>query len=127
MFLVLLLILSISICLIVLVDWIGIFERPENLSRIRFERFTDIEILLVLSVFAPIIEELTYGKIIPESKTYVLNVIQSFVDQDVKGVILGCTEFPLMINKEDLDIPIFNTTEIHAQAGVDYILKDYLE
>lgn len=72
-----------------------------------------------------IIEELTYGKIVPESKQYVLNVIQSFADQGVQGVILGCTEFPLMIEEEDLQIPIFNTTEIHAQAGVEFIMSDY--
>ena len=59
-----------------------------------------------------IIEELTYGKIIPKSKKYVLDIIQSFVEQDVKGVVLGCTEFPLMIDKDDLQIPIFNTTDI---------------
>jgi aspartate racemase len=71
-----------------------------------------------------IIEELTYGKIIPESKQYVLEVIQSFVDQGVEGVILGCTEFPLMIDENDLSIPLFNTTKIHAEAGVNYILED---
>ena len=74
-----------------------------------------------------IMEELTYGKIVPESKAFVLNVIGSFIEEGVEGVILGCTEFPLMIKKDDLNIPIFNTTEIHAQAGVNYILRDYLK
>lgn len=72
-----------------------------------------------------IMQELTYGKIIPESKKYVLDVIQSFVDQGAKGVVLGCTEFPLMIFEDDLEIPIFNTTDIHAKAGVDFILEDF--
>ncbi len=71
-----------------------------------------------------IIQELTYGKIIPESKKYVLDVIQSFIDQGANGVILGCTEFPLMIDQSDVQIPIFNTTEIHAKAGVNFILED---
>ena len=70
-----------------------------------------------------IIEELTYGEIVKESKEYVLNTIKNSVTQGAEGVILGCTEFPLMIFQEDLDIPIFNTTEIHAKAGVDFILK----
>jgi aspartate racemase len=68
-------------------------------------------------------EELTYGKIVPESKTYVLNVIQDLVDKGAEGIVLGCTEFPLMIFQEDLNIPAFNTTKIHSQAGVDYILN----
>ena len=70
-----------------------------------------------------IIEELTYGKIIPSSKVYVMDVIKKARDKGAEGVILGCTEFPLMIFPEDIDIPIFNTTEIHAKAGVDFILK----
>jgi len=74
-----------------------------------------------------IIEELTYGKIMPESKQYVLEVIQSFVDQGAKGVILGCTEFPLMIDETDLSISLFNTTKIHATAGVNFILKDLIQ
>lgn len=72
-----------------------------------------------------IIEELTYGKINPESKKYVLGVIELFEKQGITGVILGCTEFPLMIHEKDLQIPIFNTTKIHAKAGVNYILEDF--
>ena len=71
-----------------------------------------------------IIKELTYGKIVPESKKYVLDIIESHIKQGVKGVVLGCTEFPLMIKDIDLEIPVFNTTEIHAKAGVDFILND---
>jgi len=70
-----------------------------------------------------IIEELTYGEIVASSKEYVMNVIKNSIDQGAEGVILGCTEFPLMIFQEDLDIPIFDTTKIHSMAGVDYILK----
>ena len=70
-----------------------------------------------------IIEELTYGEIVASSKEYVMNVIKNSKDQGAEGVILGCTEFPLMIFQEDLDIPIFDTTKIHSMAGVDYILK----
>jgi len=69
-------------------------------------------------------EELTYGKIYPHSKNYVIDIIQSFVDMGAQGVILGCTEFPLMIEEGDLQIPIFNTTEIHAKAGVSFILEN---
>ncbi len=74
-----------------------------------------------------IIEELTYGKIVPSSKQYVLDVIQSFVEKGVTGVVLGCTEFPLMIDENDLQIPIFNTTKIHAEAGVEYVLEKVVE
>ena len=70
-------------------------------------------------------QELTYGNVFPESKTYVLDVINSLIALGAKGVILGCTEFPLMINENDLKIPIFNTTLIHAKAATQFILQDY--
>lgn len=70
-----------------------------------------------------IIEELTYGKVNETSKRYVLDVLNNLIDKGAEGVILGCTEFPLMIMKEDLNVPIFNTTEIHAKSGVDFILN----
>ena len=68
-------------------------------------------------------KELTYGNINPQSKDYVIETIQSLVDDGAEAVVLGCTEFPLMIKETDLAIPIFNTTEIHAKAGADFILN----
>lgn len=70
-------------------------------------------------------EELTFGKILPASKKYVIDTIEDLVDLGCEGVVLGCTEFPLMISATDLQIPIFNTTEIHALAGAQFILKNY--
>lgn len=67
-------------------------------------------------------EELTYGKVNLNSQSFVLNIIQSMIEQGAEGVVLGCTEFPLMIDGSDLSIPIFNTTEIHSKAASHYIL-----
>ena len=69
-------------------------------------------------------EELTYSKIIPKSKEYVITTIKSLNDLGAEGVILGCTELPLMINQDDLQIPIFNTTHIHAIAGANFIINE---
>ena len=41
-----------------------------------------------------------------------------------EGVVLGCTELPLLIKQPDLDIPVFDTTLLHAMAAVDAALKD---
>ncbi|MFT6873539.1 MAG: aspartate racemase [Roseivirga sp.] len=68
-------------------------------------------------------KELTFGRVIPSSKQYVLDAIKGMTDQGAEGVILGCTEFPIMVKSNDLTIPIFNTTEIHSQAAVDFILS----
>ena len=67
-------------------------------------------------------KELTFGKIVPSSKQFVMNSIQSMVDRGAEGIILGCTEFPLMINSEDLEIPVFDTTTIHAKAAAKFVL-----
>ena len=67
-------------------------------------------------------EELTYGNVLQESKKYVISIVNDMIENGAEGVVLGCTEFPLMLTQEDLKIPIFNTTTIHAQAGVNSIL-----
>jgi aspartate/glutamate racemase len=40
-----------------------------------------------------------------------------------EGVILGCTEIGLLIGQENCSIPVFDTTQIHAEAAVDYALE----
>ena len=89
------------------------------------EVLAPIKLEVIEELHRIIIKELTYGNIDADSKKYVLEVIQSFIGQGVKGVILGCTEFPLMINESDLKIPIFDTTKIHAEAGVNFILQEF--
>ncbi|MCK4902301.1 MAG: aspartate/glutamate racemase family protein, partial [Thermoplasmatales archaeon] len=67
--------------------------------------------------------ELTQGKIMQSSKQRYLEIIENLIDKKAEGIILGCTEIPLLIKKDDVDIPIFDTTEIHAKAAVEYALK----
>ena len=67
-------------------------------------------------------KELIFGQILKTSKQYVLSIIKSMIDMGAEGVVLGCTEFPLMISQDDLSVPIFNTTDIHSKAATDYIL-----
>tara|TARA_R110002073_G_scaffold279026_1_gene442815 strand:- start:47945 stop:48649 length:705 start_codon:yes stop_codon:yes gene_type:complete len=86
------------------------------------EVFVPKECLVIEELHRIIREELTYGKIKADSKKYVIDVLQSLIDKGAEGVVLGCTEFPLMIVEGDLDVPIFSTTEIHAMAGYDYIM-----
>ena len=52
--------------------------------------------------------------------------IETFEDlkkMGAQGVILGCTEIPLLIHPEDLDLPLFNTTKIHAEKAVYLALE----
>jgi aspartate racemase len=68
-----------------------------------------------------IFDELVIGVFREETRNRLLAIITSY-DED--GVILGCTELPLILNQEDTDIPLLNTLEIHAQAALDYALAE---
>ena len=65
-----------------------------------------------------IYQELVRGVISEKSRRKYVNIIEKLKDSGAGGVILGCTEIPLLIGKNDIDIPIFNTTEIHAKAAL---------
>ncbi|WP_052187021.1 aspartate/glutamate racemase family protein [Chryseobacterium indologenes] len=67
-------------------------------------------------------KELSRGIINPETKKYILDQLMLLEKKGAEGIILGCTEFPLIIKQNDLEIPIFNTTLMHAQMGADFIL-----
>lgn len=71
-----------------------------------------------------IFNELVHGKLNGESKAYFLDVIQHLVDQGAEGVILGCTEIGLLIQKDDVSVPVFDTTEIHATEAARESLKE---
>jgi aspartate racemase len=66
--------------------------------------------------------ELGMGIFKPASKRYVLDQIEDLRQRGAQGVILGCTEFTLIISQADVQIPAFDTTRLHAQMAVDFIL-----
>jgi aspartate racemase len=71
-----------------------------------------------------IFEELCKGKFSPASRAYYLDVISQMHRGGAQGVILGCTEIPLLISQRDLaDVPMFDTAGLHVAAAVDFSLK----
>lgn len=71
-----------------------------------------------------IYKELCVGEIKDSSRERIKIIINRLSDNGAQGIILGCTELPLLIKQEDCPIPLFDTTVIHAKAAVDYALKD---
>jgi len=71
-----------------------------------------------------IYEELGKGILLPETKQMYLGVIEKLVLKGAEGIILGCTEISLLINQDDSSVPVFDTTQIHAAAAVDFALGD---
>lgn len=68
-------------------------------------------------------EELGIGFINPETRKKYISIAEELVDRGAECVILGCTEIPMLISQDDLTIPIFDTTKIHSQAIVDYMIS----
>lgn len=71
-----------------------------------------------------IYNELCLGEIKPESKQRYLAIINTLRRQGAQAVILGCTEIALLVSQNDTDIPLYDTTGIHANAAVKFALKN---
>jgi aspartate racemase len=69
-----------------------------------------------------IFNELVVGDFNRDSKIKILKIIDKY---NVNGVILGCTELPLLLKQEDSKIPLLNTLEIHVQAALNYALYSF--
>ncbi len=69
-----------------------------------------------------IFSELCLGKFTQESRQKYLAIIDKLRQQGAQGVILGCTEIPLLIQQEDTDLPLFNTAALHAEYALEYSL-----
>ncbi len=74
-------------------------------------------------VNSAIYNELGKGKFLPETKQGFLHLIGKLAGQGAEGVILGCTDIPMLIKQEDTLVPVFDTTLLHATAAVDFALQ----
>ena len=70
-----------------------------------------------------IFNELCLGVLKEESKAAFVKEIEKLASQGAEGVILGCTEIGLLIKQEDVEIPVFDTTLIHATKAVEMALE----
>ncbi|REB07282.1 aspartate/glutamate racemase family protein [Sporosarcina sp. BI001-red] len=71
-----------------------------------------------------IFDELCLGKIHQESREYYKRIIQNLIISGAQGIILGCTEIGLLIKPGDSEVPLFDTTHIHALEAVNLSLKN---
>ncbi len=71
-----------------------------------------------------IYSELVKGKFTKEGKEKSLNIISKLQRQGAEGIILGCTELPILIPEEEVAVPTFNTTLLHSKMAIDLALKN---
>jgi aspartate racemase len=74
-------------------------------------------------VHSSIFEELGQGIFTASTKARYLAIIDELAEGGARGVILGCTELPLLIKPEDCRLPVFDTTALHAAAAVQFALS----
>lgn len=70
-----------------------------------------------------IYEELVAGEIREASRRTYARILDKLADRGAQGAVLGCTEIPLLIGDEDVDMPLFDTTTIHAEAALRRALE----
>ncbi len=71
-----------------------------------------------------IFDELCAEIISDDSRERFIEIIRRLREQGAEGIVLGCTEIPLLVKQDDVDIPLFDTLTIHAEAAVRYSLDD---
>ena len=70
-----------------------------------------------------IFNELCCGEINPKSKQKFIEIVEKLKKKGAEGVILGCTEIVMLISQKDIDIPVFDTTAIHAETAAQMSIE----
>jgi aspartate racemase len=104
------------------------FTMEEDFYKGRLIEKYDLEVIVppaeeMQEVHRIIYDELCAGVIEPSSKLIYAGIIDRLVAAGAQGIILGCTEIGLLVKQEDSAVPLFDTTEIHAKAAVQYALE----
>ena len=71
-----------------------------------------------------IYNELVKGIFTEASRHAYVEIIQKLSEEGAEGVILGCTEIPLLVKQDDVSVPLFDTTTLHGRAAVEKALKE---
>jgi len=104
------------------------FTMEQDFYRGRLEKQHGLDVMVPLEadrqiVHRVIYEELCKGIIQEQSRQEFRRILNVMVDQGAAGVILGCTEIGMLLSESDCSVPVFDTTKIHCEAGVQFALK----
>ena len=103
------------------------FTMEEDFFKKRLEEKYNIEVIIPSQNDREIIDSVIYhelclGIIKQSSKEKYKEVINRLISDGADGVILGCTEIPLLVSQGDIEMPVFDTTTIHAKSAVEFAL-----
>jgi aspartate racemase len=69
-----------------------------------------------------VFEELSRGILLTESRNGYLEIINSLVERGAQGIVLGCTEIPILVTQEYTDVKLFDTAVIHAEKALRFAI-----
>jgi aspartate racemase len=104
------------------------FVMAERFYQDRLKKHFEIEVAVPAKdeqaiVHRIIYDELCRGKVRNLDRQSCLQIIDKLTKQGAEGIVLGCTELPLLIRASDVRVPVFDTTRLHAEAAVEMALS----
>ena len=109
----------------------AIYTMEHDFYKKRLEEKHGIEVIVPEKADRDLVSEVVYkelccGILSEKSKAEYLRVITDLVKQGAQGVALACTEIPLLVKDGEAEVPLYETTYLHAMAAVDEALSDNL-
>ena len=103
------------------------FTMEEDFYKKRLREKYELEVIIPSESNREVIDNVIYtelcrGILHQSSREQFKAIIEKLASNGAQGVILGCTEIPLLIGQRDAEMPLFDTTRIHAQAAVEMAL-----
>lgn len=134
---------EVNIPIIHIADAVAVKVKAQNLKKIgllgtkftmehgfyknRIKDIFDIEVISpdsrdMVTVNRIIYDELVFGIIKEDSKKKYLEIVNKLTDKGAEGIILACTEIPLLIKQSDINIPVFDTIRIHVEKAIEFAI-----
>jgi aspartate racemase len=103
------------------------FTMEEDFYRLRMTEGFGIEVIIPPSedrrlIHRVIYDELCLGECRSDSRDEFVRICEDLGREGARGIVLGCTEIPLLIQQGHLNLPVFDTTAIHCAAAVDFMI-----
>ncbi|HOX40744.1 MAG TPA: aspartate/glutamate racemase family protein [bacterium] len=106
-----------------------VYTMEQNYIKGRLEKKYGLEVIVPNKkdrnfISDVIYKELCYGVLKNKSKTRYLKIVEELITNGAQGIILGCTEIPLLIKQADVSVPVFDTTNLHATYAAKLALGE---
>lgn len=105
------------------------FTMEHDFYKGRLQNKYGIDVLIPSQEEREVIHEILYselclGEIKELSKNKFKDIIHNLIERGAQGVVLGCTEIPLIVHQKDYTVPLYDTTTLHARAAVEYAIRE---